>query len=349
MRHAGVCLLRQYSTFAGIVHGQKTRAFFDKLVSRRYASAYACRHNRGRVYHVHHFALYKAIHEPHSAHRRPVSAGRVPERLMMLDTVLANPELDWLASAGEKLAYFTHASCAVPVGKLPRLSAHAGPASTQHAFPDKLPIGIAADGRAVFVYVVFPSVRDDLRAFLRRHAPMLQTVPNWTLRLVFPQIIAHAYAGLQVVMRDELETPLHPRTVEELKWYFQRLRAMSSPSLRPTDERFRRAADAFERPRFYALYRRWLKDGDQALESISSSVISEALAAGTGRIECLLLPHRYDHLSPLVDVVGSAPRGAKNTEEHTGAGSELLESDPPRGSEIHPFPTGASVFEELGR
>lgn len=28
MRHADVCLLRQYSAFAGIVHGQKTRAFF---------------------------------------------------------------------------------------------------------------------------------------------------------------------------------------------------------------------------------------------------------------------------------------------------------------------------------
>src|SRR6202521_5581384 len=47
MRHGGVCLLRQYSAFAGIVHGQKTRAFFRKLVSRRYASAYECRHNRG--------------------------------------------------------------------------------------------------------------------------------------------------------------------------------------------------------------------------------------------------------------------------------------------------------------
>jgi hypothetical protein len=51
IRHAGVCLLRQYSAFAGIVHGQKTRAFFHKLVSRRYASAYECRHNRARLYH----------------------------------------------------------------------------------------------------------------------------------------------------------------------------------------------------------------------------------------------------------------------------------------------------------
>ena len=58
-RHAGVCLLRQYSRFAGIVHGQKTRAFFHKLVSDQYASAYACRHNRGRLYHVHHFSLYE--------------------------------------------------------------------------------------------------------------------------------------------------------------------------------------------------------------------------------------------------------------------------------------------------
>jgi hypothetical protein len=53
MRLAGVCLLRQYSTLAGIVHGQKTRVFFHKLISRRYASAYECRHNRARLYHVH--------------------------------------------------------------------------------------------------------------------------------------------------------------------------------------------------------------------------------------------------------------------------------------------------------
>lgn len=52
MLHSGACLLRQYTAFAGIVHGQKTRKFFHKLVSRGYAKAYPCRHNRGRVYHV---------------------------------------------------------------------------------------------------------------------------------------------------------------------------------------------------------------------------------------------------------------------------------------------------------
>jgi predicted site-specific integrase-resolvase len=39
MLHSGVCLLRQYTAFAGIVHGQKTRKFFAKLVKHRYATA----------------------------------------------------------------------------------------------------------------------------------------------------------------------------------------------------------------------------------------------------------------------------------------------------------------------
>jgi hypothetical protein len=66
MLHSGVCLLRQYTAFAGIVHGQKTRKFFAKLVRRKYATAYPCRHNRGRVYHVHHKPLYRAIGQPSS-------------------------------------------------------------------------------------------------------------------------------------------------------------------------------------------------------------------------------------------------------------------------------------------
>ena len=283
MRHAGVCLLRQYSTFAGIVHGQKTRAFFHKLVSRRYASSYACRHNRGRLYHVHHFALYRAIDEPNSAYRRPVTAARVAERLMVLDSMLADPQLDWLATATEKVAYFTQAPCSVPTDKLPRLTARTEVAETASAFPDRLPIGVGADGRSVFLHLTLPTARDDFRAFLRRHAPLLERLPSWTLRLVFPRAIAHAYAGFQTVMHDECESPLHPRTLEELKWYFGQVRAMPNPDVRPSGERFLRAAEAFERPRFYPVYRRWLKEGDNALDGLSSTLISDALAAGTRR------------------------------------------------------------------
>ncbi|MFN8060367.1 MAG: hypothetical protein U0Q12_14515 [Vicinamibacterales bacterium] len=40
MRHAGVCVMRQYATFAGIVFGDKTRAFFAKLERLGYASSF---------------------------------------------------------------------------------------------------------------------------------------------------------------------------------------------------------------------------------------------------------------------------------------------------------------------
>src|SRR3989304_10379850 len=48
-RHSGVCVMRQYSSFAGIVFGQKTRKFFAKLVRLGYVSTYDCAHNRGRA------------------------------------------------------------------------------------------------------------------------------------------------------------------------------------------------------------------------------------------------------------------------------------------------------------
>jgi hypothetical protein len=48
MLHAGVCVQRQYSQFAGIANGQITRDFFARLVRERIATAYSC-WRRGRA------------------------------------------------------------------------------------------------------------------------------------------------------------------------------------------------------------------------------------------------------------------------------------------------------------
>jgi hypothetical protein len=58
MRHAGVCVPRQYATFAAIANGgEKCNALFEKLIRRGYAVACGCVHNRARLYHVHHKPL----------------------------------------------------------------------------------------------------------------------------------------------------------------------------------------------------------------------------------------------------------------------------------------------------
>src|SRR6266496_3462902 len=102
MLHSGVCLPRQYSAFAGIVHGQKTRNFFDKLVRRGYASSYACRHNRGHVYHIDWKPLYRAIAETDSRFRRPMSAAAVIQNLTVLDALIATPPGSWLTRAPDR-------------------------------------------------------------------------------------------------------------------------------------------------------------------------------------------------------------------------------------------------------
>ena len=121
MLHSGVCLLRQYTAFAGIAHGQRTRRFFHMLVSHGYAKAYPCRHNRGRVYHVQHKLLYRAIGETDSRHRRPMPAARVVDALTLLDAVLASPELVWLATDEEKQVHLSSLAT-VSTEKLPHLT-----------------------------------------------------------------------------------------------------------------------------------------------------------------------------------------------------------------------------------
>ena len=105
--HAGVCMVRQYCTFCGIRHGQIARDFFAGLTARRLATAFECAHKRARIYHLRHRALYDSIGEPHSRLRKPVALPRAVERLMILDTVLADASLRWLATEREKLEYFS--------------------------------------------------------------------------------------------------------------------------------------------------------------------------------------------------------------------------------------------------
>lgn len=299
MRHSGVCMLRQYSTFAGIVHGQKTCKFFRKLVSRRHASTYECAHHRARIYHVHDKALYRAIGMPDHYHRRPVTLSRAIERLMLLDDALANAELTWLVTEAEKIAHFSHlSSCSADVS--PRAIVRRGTAEIPHYFPDKMPIGIARDGRAEFVYLFTQLGEGELRRFLHRHAPLLRALPAWTLRILCPKELAGAEESCRTAVRRELASPLRRAVVDELRWYFEQMKTASAIERRGMpDARFERAHRAFAAPRFGLLYRAWLYDGEFALEGAVSNTIGDALDRGDGRFDWVELKSRYCHLSDL--------------------------------------------------
>ena len=308
LRHGGVCVPRQYASFAGIANGgRRCNAFFDRLVGRGYAHEIGCVHNRARLYHVHHKPLYHAIGEATSTYRRRVSARLAVERLMMLDAVLPISDLEWFTTASEKAAYLASLSTAAGADAS-RLQPLGYGSVKGPRFASTFPIGRDPDGRIVLVYLVTEVWPERFRRFLQDHVPLMRLVPTWTLRLVFPRPLDRVYDTYQAVIHDELESPIHPGIVHELQKYFEgRRRAAHTPAY----ERIGRTSSAGPRflqtPRFDALYSRWLRQGDAVFEGPSSRTIAEALGDGRARVESVVLPHVYRHLSPLVDQPDSAP------------------------------------------
>ena len=100
---SGVFLEGQYCRFAGIVHGQKSHDFIERLIARGYVTPITPRSvRRGRLYHLQHKPLYEAIGEPDNRHRKPTTVGRLIRRLMVLDAVLSDDGYHWLGTERDK-------------------------------------------------------------------------------------------------------------------------------------------------------------------------------------------------------------------------------------------------------
>jgi hypothetical protein len=345
MRHAGVCIPRQYAQFASIANGgEKCNSFFAELVRRQYAIACDCLHNRARIYHVRHKRLYHAICEAESRYRRPVPAGQAVERLMLLDAVLASGNLTWLTTELEKVRYV--ATLTKPTDDAPE-AGHADALSNPlpPAFVRQFPVGLHASGRVVLLYLVTVPWTDDFRVFIQTHAMFLRAVPAWTLRLVFARPLDRAYDAYQLVVHEELEAPLHRYTISELKSYFEHRRKATAGRRHPlTQALLNRGAEVFGSARFMLLYRRWLKHGDVVFETASSTVFAAALANGTGRVESLILPHTYRHLSPVATLVQASTKGVEKGEQR--GEQSTARPQPPSST---PPPESLTVAEQLER
>lgn len=327
MRHTGLCVKRQYAAFAGIANGgEKCNALFDKLVRRGYAVAVDCIHNRARLYHVQHRPLYHAIGEADSRYRRAVPARSAGERLMRLDAALTSPNLEWLTTRSEKLAWLRERSRPEPSNQTVNATSLDAP-EPANQFPGTFPIGIDPTGRVLLLYLATVPWTDDFRTFVVGHTALLGTTPMWTLRLVFPQPLHRAVPAYETVVHEELESPLEVATIQELtRYFFHRRRRTDVNAAGEAIRAFlKRSAQVFDGPRFTYLYRRWLTENNAALVPLSP-LIPEALASGRARVEPVVLPHRYDHLSPLLSHRRSRRRRMKKWDEEGEVARHVLNS-----------------------
>lgn len=168
------------------------------------------------------------------------------------------------------------------------------------SFHDRHPIGVAPDGRVVLLYVATEPYTSRFVGFLQRRHELLRRLPTWTLRIVVPATPVGLEAAYVRAANRELTHELNPKHLDRLRWYFERRRA-GVPDANSADwTEFSRARRAFGASRFELLYRRWLTDGDSALEIVSSPALGNAIKTGAATIDSLVLPYRYQHLSLLV-------------------------------------------------
>lgn len=303
MLHSGVFVGRQYCVFAGISHGQKVHDFVEKLLAKRLATATTFgRQQRARIFHLQHKPLYAAIGERDNRHRKPVPIARAIERLMIVDGVLADPGHTWLGTEREKRRYFIERlGTRLEDQEYPRLVFGAAPTTTVRYFPDKLPIGVDCEGRRpVFLYLPTSETPMDFRVFLLRHAELFHALGLWTIRVLIPATQSFRATSFEAAAYDQLAKPLRPSEVDELRWLFHQRKAAASAALDVDSTRIAAASKAFRGPRFQALYRRWMEAGDPALWLAQSPTFLDALERGDGRIESVVLPHSYLHLSSLM-------------------------------------------------
>lgn len=306
LQHSGVFVERQYCQFGGIAHGQKTHDFLKRLLTRKLArEIQPGALHRGRLYHVHHKALYAAIGERDNRNRRRAPTGRLIERLMLLDAVLDDREFLWLATEKDKLRYFSSRleDYKIRPEELPHLRFGSGSKSTLRMFPDKLPVGVDAVGeRHVFLYLLTSSTPVQFRAFLVHYFDLFTMVHRWTLRVLVPTPFEKAIRIYQRAVREELAKPLHPSDSDELKWYFGQLKAGAVGRSTGDEVRLREAAQRFRAPRFRVLYRLWLHGGDGLLWNTRSTLLADKLQRGEAHVEFVILPRQYLHLTHLVGV-----------------------------------------------
>ena len=301
MVHAGVFVERQYCAFANIVHGQKTHDF----VERRHVTMIEVgpRH-QGRMFHVGYKPLYAAIGQTDNRHRKPAPAGKMVERLMLLDAVLDRRTLTWLGTEQDKRRYFSRCLGArLKLTEFPQVRFGRGEKTTTRYFPDKMPIGVEPEtGQHVFVYLVTSPTPMDFRLFLLRHLELLRGVGRWTIRVLFPSPFAASIRVSEAAARDHLAAPLPPAAAEELVWYFAERKRREQSGANIVDERFARAGQAFQGPRFRTLYRHWQTSGNSTVWATASPSLKDAVERGDGRLEFVALTRQYLHLASQIGV-----------------------------------------------
>ena len=134
----------------------------------------------------------------------------------------------------------------------------------------------------------------DFRVFILRHLELLNALGLWTIRVLFPRSLAGSMNAYEKAANELLTKPLPLPETEELIWFFRQPELLALAVSASDRARLQAARRAFRSPRFAAIRRHWIAEGNRAVFLAASPVARDTLDRRRASVECLELPHAYE-------------------------------------------------------
>jgi hypothetical protein len=264
--HSGYFTLRQFLNFTGAHRGKRSTQFARKALENGHAAVRDYM-GYGSIYHLFSRTLYGPIEKDNLRNRRKHSFEFIRTRLVLLDFILANRDIDYFETEQDKVAFFCEQ---LGVGKdfLPARIYEGGPESrpTIRYFVDKFPLFLAPpspDSPPVVTFSYVDSGAATLSSFvthLAAYESLFRQLASFRFLYIAPTDarFPKARERFDALVKRPLESDM---STEVLRYFAVRQRFEKREYLVPVTEDFEFLNDAksrFHGDRFERLYRAWL-------------------------------------------------------------------------------------------
>ena len=299
--HSGYFVARQFVSFRGHQKGCMLNRFLARLLDSKHARA--LHYGRTRVFNLYSRQIYGELEKDNLRNRRQLSDELIHTRLLILDFVLVQPDLEYLETESTKVAYF-HGQLNIPLSVLPG-HLYVGLktlATTKRYFVDRFPMFLTRvadlNNRQITAptFTYCDSHQRNLKPFrehLRSYRAFLNKLPGFEFIYAAPDPVKLERAQRMFTRMFGFAPPVSSR---ELIRYFtlrQLWEEKKYNSLAREDRDQLRAGNIrYRAEHFELLYQQWQSRG------LSEKEIGAALDpnVGVSRISfrTQLLPDRYD-------------------------------------------------------
>jgi len=258
--HSGYFVLRQFIDWTG-QSGKRPSQFGRKIESRGHG-CWRIYPGTDRIYHLFSETLYNRIGRINLRPSRHHAVQSIKARLMLLDFVIANRQLDYLETEQQKVDYFCQ-RLGLPNQSLPvkRYSGRTGCGRTLRYFADNCPLFVDSSDSAVTFSFVDPGY-GTLKAFathLNAYQELLYQLSGWRFLYISSSTVnlAKAQAYFSKRFRPALSDDIPGEVLNYFRlrkaWDLQNYRLFSNQEIQELNA----AAGRFQGERIEALYSAW--------------------------------------------------------------------------------------------